>query len=150
LDAQTREYTPNPTILYTKLGRQEGVVTLFDMPDLAILRFRQGIPVDYVIPSSGTPIVVDGIAVVAGSKRLAEAQKFYEFVTGIPALATAADSFYRIPVRSDFPPAQLPGWIRDARAEMKPMPLDRELIAAQLDVWMTYWDSNIRNSGNRQ
>ena len=38
LDANTREYTLNPTILYQKLGRQEGVITLWDMPDIATLK----------------------------------------------------------------------------------------------------------------
>ena len=33
LDANTRDYVLNPTILYQKLGRQEGVVTMWDMPD---------------------------------------------------------------------------------------------------------------------
>ena len=28
LDANTREYVLNPTILYQKLGRQEGIITL--------------------------------------------------------------------------------------------------------------------------
>jgi len=37
LDANTREYTLNPTILYQKLGRQEGVVSMWDMPDFATL-----------------------------------------------------------------------------------------------------------------
>ena len=66
LDANTREYVLNPTILYQKLGRQEGIITLWDMPDIATLQQRTGIPVGYVIPSSGTPVLVDGIAIVKG------------------------------------------------------------------------------------
>jgi len=57
LDANTREYVLNPTILYQKLGRQEGVITLWDMPDIATLEQRTKIPVGYVIPSSGTPVL---------------------------------------------------------------------------------------------
>ena len=64
LDANTREYVLNPTILYQKLSRQEGIITLWDMPDIATLQQRTGIPVGYVIPSSGTPVLVDGIAIV--------------------------------------------------------------------------------------
>src|SRR6185312_14084179 len=69
LDAQTKEYTLNPTILYQKLGRQEGLITLFDMPDLAMLRDRYHIPVKYTIPTSGTPLLVDAIAIVKGAKQ---------------------------------------------------------------------------------
>ena len=67
LDANTKEYTLNPTILYQKLARREGVITLFDMPDLAMLRQRDHIPVSYVFPASGTPLLVDAIAIVKGT-----------------------------------------------------------------------------------
>lgn len=146
LDAQTKEYTLNPTILYQKLGRQEGLITLFDMPDLAMLRDRYHIPVKYVIPTSGTPLLVDAIAVVKGTKHEAIAREYYEFVTSERALIDAATRFYRIPVRTDIPSDSLPGWIRDARAQIKPMPLDRAMLEQHLDEWMQYWDSHIRNS----
>src|SRR5688572_10295061 len=150
LDANTREYTLNPTILYQKLGRQEGVVTMWDMPDIATLEQRTRIPVKYSIPTSGTPLLVDGIAIVAGSKHPAEARQYYEYVTTPEAMIAAADSFLRIPARKDIPVAELPSWIRDAMAKIKPMPVDREVMAAHLDEWMKYWDANIRNRGQKQ
>ena len=70
LDANTREYMLNPTILYQKLGRQEGVITLWDMPDIATLQQRFKIPIDYIIPSSGTPLLVDGIAIVTAARSI--------------------------------------------------------------------------------
>ena len=147
LDANTREYVLNPTILYQKLGRQEGVITLWDMPDIATLQQRLKIPVDYIIPSSGTPLLVDGIAVVRGTKHPKEAQLYYEFVTTPEALIAAADSFLRIPARTDIPSESLPQWIQDAKAKIKPMPVDRKVMAESLNEWMKYWDANIRNSG---
>jgi iron(III) transport system substrate-binding protein len=145
LDANTKEYTLNPTILYQKLGRQEGVISLYNMPDIATLKQRFNIPVTYVIPKSGTPVLVDAIAVVRGSKQADAAQRYYEFVTTPHALIVAADKFLRIPARTDIPSDSLPGWIRDAREEITPMPLDRQLLAEHLDEWMKYWDANIRN-----
>ena len=150
LDANTREYTVNPTIMYTKLGRQEGVITLYNMPDMAMLQQRLNMPVKYVIPASGTPILVDAIALVRGTENAEVAKRYYEFVTTPEALLFAADSFLRIPVRNDIPNERLPVWIRDANAQLRPMAVDRALIAAKLDEWMTYWDSHIRNSGRRQ
>jgi len=150
LDANTREYTLNPTILYQKLGRQEGVVSMWDMPDFATLEQRTKIPINYVIPTSGTPLLVDGIAIVRGSKHVAEAKQYYEYVTTPEAMIAAADSFLRIPARKDIPLSKLPPWIRDAMAKIKPMPVDRELMAAHLDEWMKYWDANIRNRGQRK
>ena len=38
----------------------------------------------------------------------------------------------------------------DFLTKIKPMPLDRKLIAEHLDEWMTYWDQHIRNSGRRR
>ena len=55
-----------------------------------------------------------------------------------------------IVARKDIPVAKLPAWIRDAMAKIKPMPVDREVMAAHLDEWMKYWDANIRNRGHEQ
>ncbi|MDO8501545.1 MAG: extracellular solute-binding protein [Gemmatimonadaceae bacterium] len=146
LDANTRDYVLNPTILYQKLGRQEGVITLWDMPDIATLRQRLKIPVDYIIPASGTPLLVDGIAIVKGTKHPKEAKLYYEFVTTPEALKAAAGQFLRIPARTDIPQAELPQWIQDANAKIKPMPVDRKMMAEHLNEWMKYWDASIRNS----
>jgi len=149
LDANTREYTLNPTILYQKLGRQEGVITLYNMPDIATLQQRTKIPVAYVMPKSGTPLLVDGIAIVKGARHAAEAARYYEFVTSREMMLNAAREHLRIPARTDLPADSLPEWIRQARAAIKPMPADRQLIADSLDTWMRYWDTNIRNSAKR-
>jgi ABC-type Fe3+ transport system, periplasmic component len=146
LDANTREYVLNPTILYQKLGRQEGLITLWDMPDIATLQQRFKIPVDYVIPTSGTPLLVDGIAIVKGTKHPKEAKMYYEFVTTPEAMKDAAVNHLRIPARTDIPQDSLPQWIRDATSKIKPMPVDRKMMADHLDEWMKYWDANIRNS----
>ena len=150
LDANTREYTLNPTILYQKIGRQEGVITLWDMPDIATLKTRLNIPVDYIIPSSGTPLLVDGIAIVKGTKKPDEAKLYYEFVTTPAAMKAAAEKFLRIPARTDIPQTDLPQWIQEANSKIKPMPVDRAMMAEHLNEWMKYWDSNIRNSERRK
>lgn len=144
LDANVKEYTADPSILYQKLGRQEGIVTLYNMPDIVIQQ-RRGYHVDYVFPSSGTPLLVDGIAIVAGTERMDAAKAYYEFVTSIDALISAAEQFTRIPARSDVPADSLPEWVRTALSEIKPMPLDRAMLVEKLDEWMRYWDANIRN-----
>jgi iron(III) transport system substrate-binding protein len=150
LDVNTREYVLNPTILYQKLGRQEGVITLWDMPDIATLTQRFQIPVDYVIPASGTPLLVDGIAIVKGTKHAAEAKLYYEYVTTPEAMKAAAEKFLRIPARTDIPQKDLPQWIQDANAKIKPMAVDRKVMADHLNEWMKYWDANIRNRGRKQ
>lgn len=145
LDANTREYTASPTILYQKLGRREGVVTLYNMPDLATLQERTKIPVRAVIPRSGTPVLVDAIAIVKGAKHPEEAKAFYNFIASREQMMIAAKDHLRIPARNDIPLDSLPQWIRVAKTQIKPMPLDRQLMADSLNVWMTFWDTHIRN-----
>ncbi|HEX2780589.1 MAG TPA: extracellular solute-binding protein [Gemmatimonadaceae bacterium] len=147
LDANTKEYVLNPTILYQKLGRQEGAITLYNMPDIATLTQRVGIPVAYVFPKSGTPLLVDGIAIVRGTPHEAAAKTYYEFVSSKHQMIEASRRFIRIPARTDIPRDSLPPEIAGALGQIKPMPMDRALLAAHLDEWMTYWDANIRNRG---
>jgi iron(III) transport system substrate-binding protein len=120
------------------------------MPDIATLEQRTRIPVKYVIPSSGTPRLEDGIAIVRGSKHPRVAEAYYEYFTTPHAMIAAADTFLRIPARKDIPVAKLPKWIQDAMSQIKPMPVDRAVMAAHLDEWMKYWDANIRNRGKSQ
>jgi iron(III) transport system substrate-binding protein len=136
----------NPALLYQKLGRREGTITLFDMPDIALLQMRTKTPVAYVFPSSGTPLLVDAIALVHGGKHAALAREFYEFVTTPAALREAAVRFVRIPARNDIPLDSLPEAVRRAKTELKAVPVDAKLFADSLDAWMKTWDSSIRNS----
>jgi len=145
LDANTREYALNPTVLYTKLGRREGLISLWDMPDIAMLSEGKEYPIGYQIPTSGTPLLVDAIAVIEGARHPEAAKQFYEFVTTPKALQDAAANFYRIPARNDLDADSLPAWIRDARTRITPMQTDPKLIADSLDTWMRYWDARIRN-----
>jgi iron(III) transport system substrate-binding protein len=115
------------------------------MPDIETLRQTTKYPIASRIPASGTPLLVDGIAVVRGSRHPEIAKEFYEFVTTPEALHIAANKFVRMPARSDIPVDSLPAWIRDARAQIRPMPLDPRLIADSLDSWMKYWDAHVRN-----
>jgi iron(III) transport system substrate-binding protein len=147
LDANTREYVLNPTILYQKLKSREGLITLWDMPDVATMRDRVGIPIDYIIPRSGTPLLVDAIAIIHGTKHPREARLYYEFVTSKHAEIISARKFLRIPARTDIPEDSLPDWIRVARTQIKPMPVNRDLLAQHLNEWMRYWDAHIRKRG---
>ncbi len=146
LDGNTKEYVLNPALLYQKLGREEGTITLYNMPDIATLKARTKTPVGYVIPSSGTPLLVDAIALVKGAKHPELAKQYYEYVTTVAALDTAAAKFLRIPARTDMANDSLPPIVRQARTEVKPMPGDQKLLRDSLDTWMKYWDANIRNS----
>jgi iron(III) transport system substrate-binding protein len=144
LDAQTKEYVLNPTLLYQKLARQEGLITLWDMPDIEELKARNDLPIDYVIPSSGTPLPVDAIAIVKGSKNSAEAKAFVDFVGGNTGIILAARKFLRFPARTDIPPDSLPERLRRAQEQIKAEPLDWDLLQKNTPEWMRYWDEHVR------
>ena len=66
LDAQTKEYAVNPALLFEKLTRQEGLVSIWELTDMLFLRQR-GAPLGYAFPASGTPVIDDAIGLVAGA-----------------------------------------------------------------------------------
>lgn len=141
LDANVHEYTADGTLLMQKLARREGLLSLWDMPDVRLYKEQKNFPVAYIIPASGTPVVIDGIAVVRGAPNEFEARRFYEFVTTPESLVYAAHKYYRIPARTDLDRRQLPDWMNEPFVRL---PLDWELLRKQGGEWLRYWDTDIR------
>jgi iron(III) transport system substrate-binding protein len=146
LDENVHEYTPDGTLLMQKLVRGEGLVSLWNMPDVVIYREKRNFNVAYHVPRSGTPVITDGIAVVKGAPHEEEARRFYEFVTTLESLTYAARVYYRIPSRTDIDRSQLPSWMNEPFARM---PLDWELLRRDGNEWLRYWDTEIRGRGKR-
>ncbi len=149
LDGQTKEYVLNPTLLYQKLVRREGLVTLWNLPDVLQLK-AQDFPLDYVLPASGTPVLVDGIAIVKGARRLDLAKSFVEYVGSVDGQLLGARVTYRNITRSDIPEDSLPEWLIGVNRELRPIMLDWELLETRGREWMRYWDSHIRGSARRK
>ncbi|MDX1547519.1 MAG: extracellular solute-binding protein [Rhodothermales bacterium] len=145
LDANTKDYTADPTQLYLRLAREEAEVSLWNMPDIYLQSREYDYPFGYLIPTSGTPVLTDGIALVKGGPHPEWAQRFYEFVTSDSALVHQSHTYYRIPARQDLPPDSLPPWITGT--EIRPMAMDWERLAEEGPGWMQYWDENIKGRG---
>lgn len=142
LDANVHEYTADGTLLMRKLANKEGVISLWNLPDARLYQEQKGFPqLKYVLPTSGTPVITDGIAIVRGAPHEEEARRFYEFVTTPESLAHAARTYYRIPVRTDIDRGQLPAWMNEPFARM---PLDWNLLRQDGGEWLRYWDAEIR------
>lgn len=146
LDANVHEYTADGTLLMQKIGRREGLVTLWDMPDVRLFKEQKGLPLDYTIPASGTPIVIDGIAIIKGAPNEDEAKRFYEFVTSQESLIYAAHKYYRLPIRESLDRSQLPGWMNQPFIRM---PLDWDVMRREGTEWLKYWDAQIRGRGGK-
>ena len=146
LDGQTREYVLNPALLTEKLVRQEGWITLWDLPDLQIT-IRKGRHLGYVFPSSGTPVIDDAIAVVRGARRDSLARVFVAWARSPKMQLVAAREVYRLPARTDLPEDSLPAWVREVEGKMKVEPMDWQRLDRQGAAWMGYWDQHIRGTG---
>ncbi|MDH3253086.1 MAG: extracellular solute-binding protein [Ignavibacteria bacterium] len=148
LDANTKTYTADPVQLYLKIAREEGLVSLWNLPDVVVQVRLNGYPFGYVIPRSGTPLITDCIALVKGTRRRDEAIRFYEFVTSTDGLLRQAHEFYRIPARRDIPRDQLPEWIRTL--DLVPMTINWDTLAAHEREWMMRWDTEVKGRGRDQ
>ena len=145
LDANTRSYTPDPTQLYLAIAREEGLLTVWDLPDVIVITGQYGYPFGYVVPSSGTPIITDAIAIVKGARHRREAETFYEFVTSVESAELQAEKFARIPARTDIPRNALPVWM--ASLELKPMRVNWAELSRHEQEWMKIWDDRIKGTG---
>jgi iron(III) transport system substrate-binding protein len=146
LDRQTRDYPLNPALLHQKMLRQEGVITMWDLPDILGQRER-GNPFSFVLPSSGTPVIEDAIAIVRGAKQPDAARRFVEFVGSSAFQIQATREAFRLPARSDLPSDSLPPWARDVMANLVVEDIDWDVLAARGAEWMTYWERNIQGTG---
>lgn len=147
LDGQAKEYVQNPALVSEKIARQEALVTVWDLPDVLISR-RRGMPIGYVFPRSGTVAIEDGIAVVRGTRHLAAARAFVDFVGSQGMQLAAAHEVFRLPARQDLPADSLPDWVRDVRRRMVVADVDWRLLAQRGPEWMRWWDQHVRGTGS--
>ena len=145
LDAQTKEYVFNPILLYEKIVRQEGLITIWDLPDTLLERER-GSPLQHVFPKSGTPVIDDAVGVVAGTRHPELAKRLVDFVGSRAMQRLAAAKTYRLPARTDLG-QDLPEWAREVEREMVTARVDWELVDRQGAEWMSIWDRTIRGKG---
>ncbi|WP_423408362.1 extracellular solute-binding protein [Heyndrickxia sp. MSNUG] len=145
LDANTKEYSANPEMMYNKVAKGEGSVSVWAMPDVVMLKENKNYPFEFIVPESGTPVLTEGIALVKDGKHPKAAEAFYEFVNTPEAAKLLAEKYYRIPTRDDV--KDLPKWITDT--EIKAMDIDWKVFQDNSDAWMKHWDENIK-SGDKE
>jgi iron(III) transport system substrate-binding protein len=146
LDGQTKTYTISPALLYEKLARQEGLISLWDLQDILISRAK-GMPLGYVFPRSGTVVIDDGIGLVRGSRHPEAARAFIDFVGSPEAQLLTARQVFRLPARTDLPPDSVPRWVSEVEHEMVVNDMDWELLSRSGPAWMSYWDQHVRGTG---
>jgi len=146
LDAQTKEYVANPALMFEKLARGEGAATTWELTDILLHR-QAGDALGYAFPKSGTPVIDDAAALVAGAPHRAAAVAFLEWIGSAEAQRLAAERVFRIPARTDLAPESLPEWTRAALADLVPAIYDEALAAREGSAWMAEWDARVRGRG---
>ena len=147
LDARTKEYVMNASILVEKVARREGLATVWDLPDV-LLEMRRSRDLAYVFPSSGTPVIDDAVGLVRGARHGAQARELIEWLGSPEAELLAAENAYRLPARTDLPADRLPEWARDVEKKMTPAKMDWDLLEREGQAWMARWDREVRGKGH--
>jgi iron(III) transport system substrate-binding protein len=145
LDAQTKEYVFNPSILLEKIVRREGLITVWDLPD-TLFEMKRG-PLAYTFPKSGTPVIDDAVGLIRGASHAAAAKAFIEWLGSVEAQRLAAERAFRLPARTDIPETELPEWARGVQKALVPAQLGWERIGREGPGWMSRWDREVRGKG---
>ena len=148
LDAQTKEYVVNASILCEKVARREGLVTMWDLPDILLEKQRSPI-LAFVFPRSGSPVIDDAVGLVKGAKHPDEARALIEWLGSPEAQLLSAEKAFRLPARTDLPEERLPAWARDVARSLVPAKLDWGMIEREGSGWMAKWDREIRGRGTK-
>jgi iron(III) transport system substrate-binding protein len=146
LDANTKEYAADPTTLYLKIARQEGVVSVWDLQDILLEKEQQGLPFGFVMPASGAPVLVDGVAEVKGAKHPQAAERFLDLLFSSETRLALTATYYQIPT-IPLGSSPQPAWLKTLK--IKPMNVAWDLMAAHDREWIQYWDQNIKGKGGR-
>jgi len=148
LDAQTREYVVNGSILCEKIARREGLVTIWDLPDI-LLEEQRNPALAHVFPASGSPVIDDGVGLPKGARHGGQARALVEWLGSPEAQLLAAEKAYRLPARTDLPEEKLPAWARETLRTLVPAKLDPALIDREGPGWMARWDREVKGRGAR-
>jgi len=147
LDAQTIEYAANPALLFEKLSRGEGLVTIWELSDILLQRERQA-PLGFRLAQGGTPVINDAVGLVRGAPHAATAREFIEWIGSPAAQRMASEKAFKLPARTDIAAESLPEWAREVLAQLRPAAFDQVLVEREAAAWMTEWDRSVRNQGS--
>lgn len=143
LDANTVSYAANPDDMYTQLDQGVGVITLWNLQDALIQPLKNNRPWAYVMPTSGAPVLLDGVAVVNNPNQEKAATDFANFLMEPKMQAKLAADYYQLPAM-EIDDADKPEWMKDFKlTEMK---IDWKVFAEHQDEWMKYWAEKIKTA----
>ena len=139
LNANVKNYYNSGSMMFKAIGNGEASVGIATMNDIIDNRDANGMPLQYVNAASGDVIVTDCVAVINDAPHPNAAQAFLAYVGSKDTQAMLANDFNRMPTL-DAALAESPEWMR---AEVKTLPADWGVIAANQKAWLDEWQNAI-------
>ena len=147
LDANIKRYVPDSGLMFQAIGRQEGAVGFWTLSGVIQNRDTNNLPLTIVNAESGSPVLADAIAIVAGAKNRDAAEQFVEFAGGVANQIALANEFNRMPTL-DAALADAPAWMSEF--EYAIMDVDWGRLAEKQSEWIQYIEDQIRDTGKVQ
>ncbi len=141
LDANTKDYTANPTDLYLRIQRQEAPLTVWNLQDI-MNQQKAGVPFTPVVPTSGAPVLLDGIGKVKNGPDKDASDTFAAFLLSDSTQQYLAENNFQIPTVEL---SKQPEWL--ATVGLKEMNVDWKTESSKESEWINYWVQNIKNHG---
>lgn len=141
LDANTKEYSNQSTMLFQSIAKGEGLVSGWALPDV-VTQIDKNMPFSIVMPADGSPVITDCLGIVAGAKNINAAKAFMDFINSPENAIEQAVKFNRFPTRADVLD-KCPAWMK---TQVNVMDVDWQVIAQKQDEWLKYWDENIKGA----
>lgn len=96
---------------------------------------KNNIPVKYVNPQNGTPIVAEAIGLVKGSKKEENAKKYIDWWGSAEVMSDYAKEFGQVPAHPDAI-EKSPEDIKEQAKMFQPQNIDWEVVSKHMNEWM--------------
>ena len=146
LDANTVAYTATPDDMYTQLDQGTGLVTLWNLQDALIQPLKNKRPWSYVMPTSGSPVLLDAVGIIKNKGQDQSAKDFMDFLMEPKMQGKLATTYYQVPAMN-IAAADKPGWL--TKLKINEMKIDWDVLGKNQGAWMTYWADNIKGKGRK-
>lgn len=143
VDANTKRYYGSSSMIFQAIGRKEAAISFMVLNSVVDNKIKNKMPIDFIDAESGSPVLTDAIALIAGAKHPNAGKAFIEFAGSAQTQALLAHRFNRLPTHPDAI-AQAPDWM--AQTKFKVMDVDWGDLAKKQSEWIQKWDAQIKNS----
>lgn len=144
VDANMKRYYGSGSLQFQAVGRKEAAISFAVLSSIIDNTRKNHMPLELIDAESGSPVITDGIAFIAGAKHPNAGKAFLEFAGSEKIQALLAHKFNRMPTLPAAT-AKAPEWM--ASITFKVMDVDWGVLAGKQSEWMQKWDKEVKDSG---